>query len=70
MAVVIASRNPASVLGVKYTTSVASGAIDPATSTSSITSPSGPSALPVGWLLPPSTETETSFGAVSPSEVK
>ena len=51
IAVVMASRKPASVFGLKYTAIRACGAIEPATSISSMTSPSGPSASPVGLLV-------------------
>ena len=51
-AVEIASRKPASVFGPKYTAIFAPGATAPTTSISSITSPSGPFASPVGRFLP------------------
>ena len=61
-AVVMAFRNPASVFSAKYTTMLEPGAIDPQTSMSSITSPSGPLASPVGLLLPLPTETADTLG--------
>jgi len=45
-----APMNPSSVFGAKYTAIFAPGATAPATSMSSITSPSGPLGLPVGLL--------------------
>jgi hypothetical protein len=50
IAVVTASRKPASVFGAKYTAMLQLGAIEPTISMSSMTSPSGPFALPVGLL--------------------
>src|SRR5450631_4533424 len=70
MAVVTASRKPASVLGVKYTTMFAAGAIDPTTSMSSMTSPSGPFAAPVGEFVPWSTDTAETLGEPTLSPVK
>src|ERR1700751_1048084 len=63
-AVVIAFRNPASVLSAKYATILLPGAMAPATSISSITSPSGPSGLPVGSLLALPTDTADTVGVV------
>src|ERR1700733_368525 len=62
IAVVMASRKPASVLGLKYTTMFAAGAMDPTTSMSSMTSPSGPSTWPVGAFVPWSTDTAETLG--------
>ena len=59
----MASRNPASVLGAKYTAMLAPEATAPATSMSSMTSVSGPLVSPVGAFCPPSTETATTAGA-------
>src|ERR1700735_863958 len=61
-AAVSASRKPRSVLVVKYTASCAAGAIAPTISTSSSTSPSGPSGSPVGEFGPPSTGMAVIFG--------
>ena len=58
----IAFRKPASVFSAKYTTILAAGAIDPDTSISNITSPSGPFGSPVGLLLPLPTETADTVG--------
>src|SRR6185437_4305436 len=60
-AVEIASMNPWSVFGAKYTAILAPGAMAPATSMSSATSPSALSGV-VGAFVPPSTETETTAG--------
>src|SRR5580704_8539525 len=65
-AVVTASMNPWSVFGAKYTAICAAGAIAPATSMSSSTSPSGPLASPVGEFVAPSTETAVTFGVEIP----
>ena len=70
MAVVTASRKPASVFGAKYTAILACGAMAPTTSTSSITSPSGPPAPPVGALAAPSTATAATVGLGSPKAPK
>jgi hypothetical protein len=59
----MASRNPASVLGAKYTTILAPGATAPITSISSMTSVSGPLVSPVGAFWAPSTETAVTVGA-------
>src|SRR5581483_11219056 len=69
-AVVIASRKPWSVFGAKYTAIVAALASAPATSISSITSPSGPLASPVGEFWPPSTPIGTTVGSGSDSPLK
>src|ERR1700690_3745414 len=61
-AVVMASINPWSVLGVKYTAILAPAATEPATSISSITSPSELLALE-GLFFPPSTLTAVMAGA-------
>ena len=68
-AVETASMNPASVLGAKYTTIDAAGAIAPIISMSSITSPSALVSIP-GEFAPPSTLTAVTFGGASPSPWK
>ena len=65
-----AFRKPASVLGAKYTTIRAPGALAPTTSMSSITSPSGPLGSPVGLLRAPSTPTALTLGALIPAALK
>ncbi len=69
-AVVIASRKPASVLGAKYTTIFVCGAMAPTTSTSSMTSPSGPFASFVGLFAAWSTDTATTEGVATPRLLK
>src|SRR2546423_1362528 len=61
-ACLIAARKPWSVFGAKYTRNAAPGAIAPATSMSSSTSPSAPLG-PSGWLTPPATSTAVTDGA-------
>ncbi len=68
-AIVIASRKPFVVFGVKYTTIFAFGATAAATSMSSITSPSDESAFD-GELLAPSTRTVVTDGFAMPSPLK
>src|SRR5471030_2895635 len=58
----MASRKPASVLGAKYTAIFACDAIAPTTSISSITSPSGPLASPLGEFCAWSTDTAVTVG--------
>ncbi len=67
---VTASRKPSSVFGAKYTYCAAFGAIAPATSMSSSTSPSAPLGSPVGALEAPSTPTAVTDGVASPRLVK
>src|SRR5579871_3873945 len=69
-AVVMASRKPRSLLGAKYTTIDAPGAMEPTTSISSITSRSGPEGSPVGAFCPPSTEMLDTWGSVTPNCLK
>jgi hypothetical protein len=61
-AMVMASRKPRSVFGAKYTAMVAPGATAPATSMSSMTSPSALSGVE-GEFCPPSTETAVIDGS-------
>jgi len=69
-AVVIASRNPWSVFGAKYTTIRAPLAIAPTTSMSSMTSPSAPLGSPVGAFRPRSTDTAVTDGVRRPRRLK
>src|SRR3982751_547980 len=70
IAVVIASIQPRSSLGAKYTRIDAPGAIDPATSISSITSPSADFGLPTGELVAPLMERGSTYGVGRPTPEK
>ncbi|WP_235202100.1 hypothetical protein [Ralstonia pickettii] len=70
MAALMACTKPAWVLTVKYTASVAPGAVAPPTSRSSTTSPSGPLGSPVGRFAPCPTGTAVTVGTGTPSSWK
>ena len=69
-ACVTASRKPASVFGAKYTSCRAAGAMAPATSMSSSTSPSAPFGSCPATLAAPSTPTAVTDGVASPRPPK
>src|ERR1044071_1102911 len=70
MAALRALRTPAAVWATKKTAIFALRTSPPATSISSMTSPSGPLGLPVGELCAPDTETAVTLGLGIPSEAK